>query len=135
MFFYLFVFYDGCFYLNKESRYANEFNETPMWLNIFKIHYNDLQIDDFDVDVQYYFELTKKFFVENMRDELVTRHPDLQAIHVPDTEKQSESDAWVEHRQFRTASVCKKVVQLGENFDRLQCYAWLRDNLWSRKSC
>ena len=53
-----------------------------MWLNIFKIHYNDLQIDDFDVDVQYYFELTKKFFVENMRDELVTRHPDLQAIHV-----------------------------------------------------
>ena len=44
------------FIINQQQNYAQNFSETPMWLNLSKTHYEDFQIDRYDID--YYFELS-----------------------------------------------------------------------------
>ena len=46
-----------------QQKYATEYNETPMWLTLFKMKYEDFQIDK--DDLYYYFEMTK-IFASNM---------------------------------------------------------------------
>ena len=53
------------------------------------------------------------------------------SFQIPNTENQSQSEVWFAQRWPRiTASICKKVVQLGENLDATKCFSWLSNNFW-----
>ena len=87
-----------------------------MWLNIFKMHYENFQIDRNDLNI--YFELTSQFLI-NMVHEMDDMQPNFHAFQIIGTEQQSGCDALFRHRKYRiTASMCNKVSTLGENLDR-----------------
>ena len=115
-------------FVRSQKQYAAKYGETPMWLNIFKYHYDDFDLDDQDVDI--YYELARQFAI-NMAQNMDIIQPSSHAFQVDGTIDQSKCDAWFRHRQFRiTASKCKTIYTLGETLDRAQCYTWLRSNLW-----
>ena len=98
-----------------------------MWLSLFKIEY-----DDFEVDESYksYLHSMACQFAVN----LYESYSDWAPQQIIGTETQAGSDVWFAERRFRvTASICKRVMRLGENLDRRQCYSWLEQSFWFKR--
>ena len=110
-----------------QNSYAAKYNENPMWLSLFKIEY-----DDFEVDESYksYLHSMACQFAVN----LYESYSDWAPQQIIGTETQAGSDVWFAERRFRvTASICKRVMRLGENLDRRQCYFWLEQSFWFKR--
>ena len=64
-------------FVSSQKQYAAKYGETPMWLNIFKYHYDDFDLDDQDVDI--YYELARQFAI-NMAQNMDIMRPSSHAF-------------------------------------------------------
>ena len=93
-----------------------------------RIKYDDFEIED---DYKsYLFEVSCQF-VQNFYDS----YPRWGPLQIPGTNRQAGSALWFAERQFRiTASVCKRVMLLGENLEPQRCYSWLQHSFWFKQT-
>ena len=87
------------FVIDQQS-YGAKYNESPMWLSLMRIKYDDFEIED---DYKsYLFEVSCQF-VQNFYDS----YPRWGPLQIPGTDRQAGSALWYAERLFRiTASVC-----------------------------
>ena len=115
-------------FVSDQQVYATKHNACPMWLSIFKMKYDDFYVDE---DYLTYLHEMQCQFASNF----FKSYPDDNPYQIPGTDGQAGSDSWFAERRFRiTASICKKVMMLGENIDPYQCYSWLNQSFWFKRN-
>ena len=111
----------------------SEYNETPMWLTLFELKFEDFQIDK--DDLYYYFGMTKTF-TSNMLEDLRRVAAKLWcSCRLMEQKINLIANYSFIIAGFELQPRCvKKVTRLGGSFDRYQCYTCLRDNFWFKQS-
>ena len=107
-------------------------SKKTMWESVLPITYENFQLEPADVEI--YQNLTLQFIAgfEKQNNSILGTNT---CCQIPDTQDQAESDRWHLERRFRiTASICKSIVNMGENLsqhDSLHPHFTFLEKFWS----
>ena len=88
-------------------------NNPSMWVTLLSITYDDLKLEQSDITI--YRNMAMQFFQEFGNHNLTILKSEI-SREIPDTQDQVKSDRWHSESKFHiTASICKNIVNLGEN--------------------
>ena len=105
-------------------------DRSPMWLTILSVTYEDFVLDNSESDS--YKSLIDHFIAEFQENNYAILGTKI-SCEIPFTTEQANSQLWHTERQFRvTASICKKIVYLGESLGESlrPHFLWLEKNFW-----
>ena len=88
-------------------------NNPSMWVTLLSITYDDFKLEQSDITI--YRNMAMQFFQEFGNHNLTILKSEI-SREIPDTQDQVKSDHWHSESKFHiTASICKNIVNLGEN--------------------
>ena len=88
-------------------------NNPSMWVTLLSITYDDFKLEQPDITI--YRNMAMQFFQDLANHNLTLLKSEI-CHEIPDTQDQAKSDRWHSEREFRiTASICKNILNLGEN--------------------
>ena len=107
-------------------------NNPSMWVTLLSITYDDFKLEQSDITI--YRNMTMQF-IQDFANHNLTILKSKICSEIPDTQDKVKSDRWHSERKFRiTASICKNIVNLGENLfehDSLRPhFNWLEKKFW-----
>ena len=109
-------------------------DNNPMWGTLLLITYDDFKLEQSDITI--YRNMAMQFFQDFANHNLTILKSEI-CCEIPDTQDQVKSDRCHSEKKFCiTASICKSIVNLGENLpehDSLRPhFNWLEENFWFR---
>ena len=107
-------------------------NNPSMWVTLLPITYDDFKLEESDITI--YRNMTMQC-IQNLANYNLTILKSKICSEIPDTQDQAKSDSWHSERKFCiTASICKNIVNLGEDLSEHDSvrphFNWLEKKCW-----